>query len=117
MISCLDKRLIHHRAVAAASLLSFLLVAVGAAAAQTPAQSGAPVIKLGDACNRKTDKASGIVKRDACGRWYCGKADVKEIAELRPDIASKIKCSWKLQISEKGMLCLCARNLAFKIPK
>src|SRR5262249_52810512 len=74
------------------------LVRAVPAAPQSPATPAAPSgQKLGDACTRKSDQKGGVVKRDACGRWYCGLAEVKDIIELRPNIASELGCAWQLE--------------------
>ena len=67
--------------------------------------------KVGDACVRKSDAERGVVKRDACGRWYCGRTDVKDIIELRPNLAAELGCEWHLE----GQRCRCGRN--YSLPK
>lgn len=64
------------------------------------------VAKIGDKCERKTDAIPGVIKRDGCGRWYCGRADVKDITELVPNIEEVAHCKWQLQ----GSRCLCAKS-------
>ena len=62
---------------------------VGPVTPQQSAPAARPV--LGDACTRKSDSKPGIVKRDACARWYCGDRDVKDIIERHPAIATAIR--------------------------
>jgi hypothetical protein len=92
--------------LAAAGVLVF-----GTALSQTqtrPQQRQLKLIKAGDACDRKTDTARGIVKVDACGRWYCGRADVKDIIEVRPKYAEEVGCAWRLEDNR----CKCRRSPA-----
>ena len=90
-------------AVAAASLM-FMLMG-GAAAAQSPTPT---IVKVGDPCQRRTDTRPGFVKVDACGRWYCGREDIKDIIEVRPNIAEVLNCTWRLE----GEHCKCRRDAA-----
>lgn len=71
-----------------------------------PMEPDSSRLKLGDACQRKTDNIPGKVKRDGCGRWYCGRADIKDIVELIPNVDKVANCTWRLQ----GNRCLCAKN-------
>jgi hypothetical protein len=98
------------QAVLAAALLAALgVVVLGTAFSQTrPQQRELRLIKAGDACARKTDRAQGVVKIDACGRWYCGRADVKDIIEVRPRFAQEFHCTWRLD----GEHCRCRRDPA-----
>src|SRR5947208_1303020 len=87
-----------------------ILLAAWAANAQpvTPPPTPGPGMRVllpGDRCVRRTDTKRGIIKRDACGRWYCGLSDVADIAEIEPDLAGKTGCSWRLE----GNRCLCRR--------
>jgi hypothetical protein len=66
------------------------------------------IISRGDDCTRKGDPRPGVTRRDACGRWYCGKATERDIIELRPDHAEKFRCTWRLE----GDRCLCRRTAA-----
>ena len=66
------------------------------------------VVKVGDPCKTRTDPRSGVVKVDACGRWYCGREDVKDIIEVRPNIAEALNCTWRIE----GTLCRCRRDAA-----
>jgi len=50
----------------------------------------------GETCQRKTDDFPGVVKMDACHRVYCGRADVKDIMEIDPEIGTRLHCSWTL---------------------
>ena len=94
---------------AAVAVLPFAVAFAAVALSQTqPAQRQLKFIKAGDACPRKTDKAQGIVKVDACGRWYCGRADVKDIIEVRPKFGEEIGCTWRLE----GQHCKCRRDPA-----
>ena len=58
--------------------------------------SDGKVYHLGDACIRKSDSKPGVTKRDACGRWYCSLPNVKDIIELRPNLAVEFGCIWQL---------------------
>jgi hypothetical protein len=99
-----------------AVVLAFALTAHDATA-QTAAVQADPAkpdpanAMLGVACNRVTDKKAGVIKRDACGRWYCGRTDVKDVIEVRPDIAKEMGCEWKID----GNNCVCRR--AASVPK
>lgn len=53
-------------------------------------------LELGSSCQRKTDNRLGIVKKDACGRTYCGRTDIQDITEVRPTFASDNGCEWTL---------------------
>jgi hypothetical protein len=101
------------RVLAASLVAAVSCIAAGAphAVAQSPPQVAPSGQKLGDACARKSDSAPGVVKRDACGRWYCGRTDVKDIIELRPNLAADLGCVWQLE----GQRCRCVRN--FSLPK
>lgn len=84
---------------------------VGPAVSQTtPKPRPLQMIKPGDACSRKTDKAQGVTKIDACGRWYCGRPDVKDITEVRPKFGEEFGCTWRLE----GERCKCHRNTALR---
>ncbi|HTS40551.1 MAG TPA: hypothetical protein VLX09_12895 [Stellaceae bacterium] len=61
------------------------------------------VYRIGDACIRKSDQKPGVVKRDACARWYCSLPDAQDIIELRPNIAAEMNCVWRLY----GTHCRC----------
>jgi hypothetical protein len=98
-------------------VLAAALLAAAAATLLVPAlsqtqprlqQRQLKLIKTGDACARKTDTARGIVKIDACGRWYCGRADVRDIIEVRPRYAEEAGCTWRLE----GSRCKCRRGQA-----
>jgi hypothetical protein len=96
--------------VVASALLVATVAAwfVPALSQTSPRQRELRIIKAGDACDRKTDKARGVVKIDACGRWYCGRADVKDIIEVRPRFAEEAGCTWRLE----GTRCKCRRDPA-----
>lgn len=96
-------------ASAAAMLVVVGFAAFGPARSQTqPQQRQLRIIKTGDTCTRRTEKAQGVVKVDACGRWYCGRSDVKDIIEVRPKFAEEFGCTWRLE----GERCKCRRDLA-----
>jgi hypothetical protein len=59
--------------------------------------------RRGEACRPPRTDKPGIVKVDACGRWYCGRADVKDLIEVRPHFAAEQKCTWTL----KDDVCRC----------
>ncbi len=65
-------------------------------------QAQGHVFKLGEACTQMTGRA-GIIKRDACQRWYCSRPEYQDITERRPNFAAEMKCEWKLI----GLHCLC----------
>lgn len=93
------------------AVVSLLLLAASSATAQTiPAQSqgqlGPGGRRAGDQCDRRTDHVRGVVKVDACGRWYCGRVDINDITVLNPRFAEDMKCSWKLV----GDKCKCSRS-------
>ena len=94
--------------VVASTLLAATVAAlfVPALSQTPPRQRELKLIKAGDACDRKTDTAKGVVKVDACGRWYCGRADVKDIIEVRPKFAEEFGCAWRLE----GNRCKCRRD-------
>lgn len=70
-----------------------------------PHDRGGKVYVLGAACARKTDSHRGLVKRDACDRWYCGRADQKDVIEALPNFARDFNCTWRLE----GDNCKCRR--------
>jgi hypothetical protein len=106
-------------------LMSLLLaLAIGAAdlaAAQTPPPAAAPgapaesqtpsqpsrrgLLILGATCDRGPNE-KGVVKRDACQRWYCGLASYKDPIEVEPDIARRANCTWTVT----GGRCRCIPN-------
>lgn len=69
-------------------------------------EPGQRVIVLGDACKRRTDSRIAVTRRDACGRWYCGRKDVPEIAQVDPNFARKMGCKWTVQADKS---CVCKR--------
>jgi hypothetical protein len=91
-------------------LVACLVVVMLALSVSLPPAYGADErqtnIKTGDKCERKTDAIPGVVKQDGCGRWYCGRADVKDITELVPNIEEVAHCKWQLQ----GSRCLCVKS-------
>jgi hypothetical protein len=97
--------------LASVLLASVGVLVLGTALSQTqtwPQRRQLKLIKAGDACERKTDTSRGIVKVDACGRWYCGRVDVKDIIEVRPRYAEEVGCTWRLEDSR----CKCRRGPA-----
>lgn len=66
------------------------------------------IVRRGDECVRKGDAHPGVVRRDACGCWYCGEAGERDIIELNPNLATKFRCTWRLE----GDRCLCRRTVA-----
>ncbi|WP_143530306.1 hypothetical protein [Rhizobium sp. RU36D] len=75
---------------------------------QTRQQSttvGPKGVVLGRSCTRRTDRFPGVIKVDACGRWYCGRVDINDITVLNPHLAEDMKCNWTL-IYDK---CKCLR--------
>jgi hypothetical protein len=102
-------------APSAAAVGVISILSHGMSAAQTPEKPGieqtpqSPVIiRVGDRCWTRAEKQQGVVKVDACGRWYCGRADVKDIVEVRPNIAEVLNCTWRLE----GDRCRCRRDTA-----
>jgi hypothetical protein len=91
-----------------------LLSSIGCACAQSPQapipvqpniaaeQAQGHVFKVGQACKQMTGKP-GIIKRDACQRWYCSRPEYQDITERRPNFAAEIGCQWQLA----GLHCLC----------
>ena len=78
------------------------------ATAQSP-QARTPLeLRVGDACTMRPDSRQGVIKVDACGRLYCGREDVKNIIEVRPNIAAQLGCEWQL-VNQR---CRCVRNPA-----
>lgn len=95
--------------IAAAALACLAAMGISAPAiAQTAPQSyrvGPEGVVLGEKCMRRTDKIEGVVKIDACGRWYCGRVDVNDITVLNPRFAKTMGCKWQL-VADK---CKCVR--------
>jgi hypothetical protein len=85
-----------------------LLLAFGGAPALAQSQTSQTpaILRVGDPCKSRTDPRPGVIKVDACGRWYCGRAEVKDIIELRPNIAAERGCEWQLD----GNRCRCIRS-------
>jgi len=61
--------------------------------------------KLGEVCKLLSGKA-GIIKRDACHRWYCGRINYQDITDWKPDFAAEAGCEWQLA----GIHCVCQRS-------
>jgi hypothetical protein len=95
----------HSALVMPIAIAIFLYGAVLSLAAETP-RVGPQGAILGESCKRQTDNFEGIVKVDACGRWYCGRIDVNDITVLSPQFAEKMFCTWRL-INDK---CKCVRS-------
>ncbi len=76
------------------------------AALWTMGADAAPRLKPGDKCQRKSDKAAGVVRPDACGRWYCVKARGRTFMDSHPHFHSRNACSWKV-VSDR---CLCVKK-------
>ena len=60
--------------------------------------------KIGEPCKQMTGKA-GIIKRDACQRWYCSRPEYQDVIERRPNFATEIGCEWQLV----GLHCQCRK--------
>lgn len=97
--------------VVAALLLASLVATGHAQMAQSPMpvqpniaalQAQGHDFKIGEACKRMSG-GSGIIKRDACQRWYCSRTDYQDVTERRPNLATEIGCEWQLV----GQHCLC----------
>lgn len=93
--------------------LGFLSIIPGAPGAVVWAQTaqqmtriGPEGVVLGETCTRRTDRFAGVIKVDACGRWYCGRVDINDITVLNPRFAETMKCSWEL-VDDK---CKCRRQ-------
>jgi hypothetical protein len=95
----------HLACVMPISIASLLFGAALSLAAETPRVGPQDAI-LGESCKRQTDNFEGVVKVDACGRWYCGRVDVNDITALSPNFAEKMFCTWRL-INDK---CKCVRS-------
>lgn len=63
-------------------------------------------IRRGDACRPPYTDKPGIAKVDACGRWYCGRADIKDLIEVRPNFAKEENCKWTYKDRE----CKCVKQ-------
>ena len=61
---------------------------------------------LGEPCTMMTKNRPGVIKRDACKRWYCGRPGLRDIVESRPNLAAEMGCEWRLI----GEHCLCQRS-------
>ena len=93
----------------AAVCLSLLVVCPAmaqTAVPQTQSQIGPGGRRAGEQCIRRTDRIEGVVKVDACGRWYCGRVDFNDITVLNPNFAEGMKCSWTLV----GDKCRCTQS-------
>jgi hypothetical protein len=47
----------------------------------------------------------GVIKRDACQRWYCGRKEFQDIIQSRPNFAAEMGCEWRIV----NQHCLCQR--------
>ncbi|MES2341756.1 MAG: hypothetical protein V4597_08760 [Pseudomonadota bacterium] len=91
------------------AMILALGVSVPADAQQVGRAAPAPgqrVLKLGQMCQRRTDTRPAVARRDACGRWYCGRKDVGEIAQVDPGFAQRMGCQWTIQADNR---CICKR--------
>lgn len=102
------------RLLAISALLLFSLIECGYAQSSPPPIAVQPNIaaqqaqgyafKIGEPCKQMTGKA-GIIKRDACQRWYCSRPEYQDITERRPNFATEMGCEWQLV----GLHCLCRK--------
>lgn len=92
-----------------AALAALLLCCTAAQAADAPRDKEAKKIELkaGEGC-QIDDRTQGIVKQDACGRWWCGYTDRKDITEVWPTFEQDLHCTWRLE----GEHCKCRREPA-----
>lgn len=60
--------------------------------------------KIGEPCKQMSGKR-GIIKRDACQRWYCSRTDYQDVTERRPNLAAEMGCEWQLV----GLHCQCRK--------
>ncbi len=101
--------LLRWRLITSAALVWLAVTGIHAtASAETAPQSrriGPDGVVLGDRCMRRTDRIEGVVKIDACARWYCGRVDVNDITVLNPRFAKAMGCKWQL-VEDK---CKCVR--------
>ncbi len=88
-----------------ASMSALLLFSADPLPGQSPATQTPVIVKVGDPCRARSDPRPGVIKVDACGRWYCGRPEVKDIVELRPNIAEERGCEWQVV----GGRCRCLR--------
>jgi hypothetical protein len=100
--------------LAASAMLALLLAAWPArVAAQTPQpipvqpniatlQTQGHVFKVGEPCKMMSGSA-GLIKRDACQRWYCSRPGYLDITVRQPNFAAELGCHWQLV----GTHCLC----------
>jgi hypothetical protein len=65
-------------------------------------QAQGHVFKIGEPCKMMSGSA-GLIKRDACQRWYCSRPGYQDITERQPNFAAEIGCHWQLF----GEHCLC----------
>jgi hypothetical protein len=96
-----------------AALILLFVVELRPAFAQARTNQAPVILKAGDPCRSRADPRPGVLKVDACGRWYCGRAEVKDIIEVRPDIAERLGCEWQLV----GERCRCVRNYSPPAPR
>ncbi len=60
----------------------------------------------GAACQRRTDAIRGVIRRDFCDRWYCGRVDTPDLSEVIPNWGERHGCRWQLVASA----CRCLRS-------
>jgi hypothetical protein len=41
------------------------------------------------------DGRPGVIKRDPCGRWYCGDAKLKSLLDVQPNYSAENNCTWQ----------------------
>ena len=87
---------------------SMLVLGTRSVLAQSQPAPTQTIIKVGDECTMRPAARQGIVKIDACGRFYCGRTDVKDIIEVRPKIAAELGCEWQL-VNQR---CRCVQNFS-----
>jgi hypothetical protein len=92
------------RAYAQSSLPSEVLAPISIQPNIAALQAQGHVFELGEVCKLLSGKA-GIIKRDACHRWYCGRTNYQDITDWKPNFAAEAGCEWHLA----GIHCLCQR--------
>lgn len=93
------------RSLQAVLASALLLLSGDSLLAQSRTIQTPTVVTVGDPCRARADPRPGVIKVDACGRWYCGRPEVKDIVELRPNIAEERGCEWQVV----GERCRCLR--------
>ena len=67
---------------------------------------------LGESCAMMSKSQPGVIKRDGCRRWYCGRKEFQDIVEFRPNFASEMGCVWRVV----GERCFCQRASGEIVP-